>query len=83
MDPNSFRTVTTGGTVSSVEIDITTGTLPTDRMAGSQSHAGVAAPLAAGGILAYRLVAYALVAAAGWVVWAALRRRPRSAVAPQ
>ena len=47
------------------------------------THAGVAAPLAAGGILAYRLVAYALVAAAGWVVWAALRRRPRSAVAPQ
>jgi uncharacterized membrane protein YbhN (UPF0104 family) len=39
------------------------------------THAGVAAPLAAGGVLAYRLVAYALVAAAGWVVWAALRRR--------
>lgn len=41
------------------------------------THAGVAAPLAAGGILAYRLVAYALVAVAGWVVWAALRRRPQ------
>jgi hypothetical protein len=43
------------------------------------THAGVAAPLAAGGILAYRLVAYALVAAVGWVVWAALRRRARHA----
>jgi hypothetical protein len=39
------------------------------------THAGVAAPLAAGGILTYRLVAYALVAVAGWVVWAALRHR--------
>ena len=43
------------------------------------THAGVAAPLAAGGILTYRLVAYALVAAAGWVVWAALRRRTQPA----
>jgi hypothetical protein len=41
------------------------------------THAGIAAPLAAGGILAYRLVAYALVAVVGWVVWAALRRRPQ------
>jgi uncharacterized protein (TIRG00374 family) len=43
------------------------------------TSAGVAAPLAAGGILAYRLVAYALVAAVGWVVWVALRRRAQPA----
>ncbi len=39
------------------------------------THAGVAAPTAIAGILTYRLVAYGLVAAVGWVVWAALRRR--------
>jgi uncharacterized protein (TIRG00374 family) len=39
------------------------------------THGGVAAPLAVAGIVIYRLVAYALVAAVGWVAWAALRRR--------
>lgn len=39
------------------------------------THGGVAAPLAVAGIVIYRLVSYALVAAVGWVVWAALRRR--------
>ena len=39
------------------------------------THGGVAAPLAVAGIVTYRLVAYALVAAVGWVAWAALRRR--------
>jgi uncharacterized protein (TIRG00374 family) len=38
------------------------------------THGGVAAPLAVAGIVVYRLVAYALVAAVGWVAWAALRR---------
>jgi uncharacterized protein (TIRG00374 family) len=39
------------------------------------THGGVAAPLAVAGIVIYRLVSYALVAAVGWVVWGALRRR--------
>ncbi|MFN2560306.1 MAG: YbhN family protein [Jatrophihabitans sp.] len=39
------------------------------------THGGVATPLAVAGIVIYRLVSYALVAAVGWVVWAALRRR--------
>jgi putative heme transporter len=39
------------------------------------THGGVAAPVAVAGIVIYRLVSYALVAAVGWVVWAALRRR--------
>jgi hypothetical protein len=39
------------------------------------THGGVAAPVAVAGILTYRLVAYALVAAVGWVAWAGLRRR--------
>jgi uncharacterized protein (TIRG00374 family) len=46
------------------------------------THGGVAAPLALAGILTYRLVAYALVAAVGWVVWAALRRRRVAPVIP-
>jgi uncharacterized protein (TIRG00374 family) len=43
------------------------------------TQAGVAAPVAAVGVLTYRIVAYGLVAAVGWVVWAALRRRPAPA----
>jgi uncharacterized protein (TIRG00374 family) len=39
------------------------------------THGGVAGPVAVAGIVTYRLVAYALVAVVGWVVWAALRRR--------
>jgi uncharacterized membrane protein YbhN (UPF0104 family) len=38
------------------------------------THAGVTAGSAVAGILAYRIVAYALVAAVGWVFWAGLRR---------
>jgi uncharacterized membrane protein YbhN (UPF0104 family) len=41
------------------------------------AHAGVSAPLAVAGILTYRIVAYGLVAVAGWTVWAVLRRRWR------
>jgi uncharacterized protein (TIRG00374 family) len=43
------------------------------------THAGVTTSLAAVSVLTYRLVAYGLVAAVGWVVWAALRRRPQFA----
>jgi uncharacterized protein (TIRG00374 family) len=43
------------------------------------THAGVTTSLAAVSVLTYRLVAYGLVAAVGWVVWAALRRRPQLA----
>ncbi len=39
------------------------------------THGGVAAPVAVACIVVYRLVSYALVAAVGWIVWAALRRR--------
>jgi uncharacterized protein (TIRG00374 family) len=39
------------------------------------THAGVAASAAVAGIVIYRLVAYVLVGAAGWAIWAALRHR--------
>jgi hypothetical protein len=38
------------------------------------TSAGVAGPVALAGIVTYRVVAYVLVAAAGWAIWAALRR---------
>lgn len=38
------------------------------------ANAGVAAPLAVAGVLAYRVVAYGLVAAVGWLAWLGLRR---------
>lgn len=40
------------------------------------THAGVAAPMAVAGILTYRVVAYGLFAAVGWVAWLVLRPRP-------
>jgi uncharacterized protein (TIRG00374 family) len=49
------------------------GTVEAGMMVGL-THAGVSAPMAVAGILTYRLVAYGLVAAVGWTVWAALRR---------
>jgi uncharacterized protein (TIRG00374 family) len=50
------------------------GTLEAGMLLGL-THGGVATSLAVAGIVIYRLVAYALVAAVGWVAWAALRRR--------
>jgi putative heme transporter len=49
------------------------GTVEAGMMLGL-THAGIAATAAVAGILVYRLVAYGLVAAGGWVVWATLRR---------
>jgi putative heme transporter len=46
------------------------------------THAGVAVPTALAGILTYRLVAYGLVAAVGWGIWAALRRRQPALTSP-
>ena len=50
------------------------GSVDAGLLAGLTS-AGIAAPLALAGVITYRLVAYALFAIVGWVVWAALRRR--------
>jgi uncharacterized protein (TIRG00374 family) len=61
------------------------GTVETGMMIGL-TQAGIAGSRAVAGIVTYRLVAYVLVAGIGWLVWAALRRRPdavgRRATAP-
>lgn len=49
------------------------GTVETGMMFGL-TQAGIAASRAVAGIVAYRLVAYVLVAGVGWSVWAVLRR---------
>jgi hypothetical protein len=41
------------------------------------THAGATGPMALAGVVTYRIIAYVLVAAAGWLVWAGLRRRDR------
>jgi uncharacterized membrane protein YbhN (UPF0104 family) len=46
------------------------------------TSAGVTGAVAVAGIVTYRVIAYILVAGAGWLVWAVLRRGDRAAVAP-
>jgi putative heme transporter len=41
------------------------------------TNAGAAGSTALAGVVTYRVIAYVLVAAAGWLVWATLRRRDR------
>ena len=41
------------------------------------TNAGAAGSAAVAGVVTYRVIAYVLVAAAGWLVWAMLRRRDR------
>lgn len=41
------------------------------------TSAGAKGPMALAGVVVYRVIAYVLVAAAGWLVWATLRRRDR------
>lgn len=45
------------------------------------TNAGATGPMATAGVVIYRVLAYVLVAAAGWMVLAALRRRDRGSVA--
>jgi putative heme transporter len=42
------------------------------------TSAGAKGPIALAGVVLYRVIAYVLVAAAGWLVWATLRRHDRT-----
>jgi uncharacterized membrane protein YbhN (UPF0104 family) len=47
------------------------------------TNAGATGPVATAGVVIYRVLAYVLVAAAGWLVFATLRRRDRNEAAKQ